>query len=179
MKRHHAFLSGEKIILSPLSPEDVTEEYLDWVNDASLARYIPFMAFPADAERTKEYVRSAQANPNTFMLAVVEKSTGQHVGNIKLGPVDWINRRAEFGLLIGAPEARGKGYGEEAVKLVIDYAFRVLNLQKVGAGYMSSNTAARKTYEKCGMRQEGVLARHFFNGEGYDDLVYMAIFKES
>ena len=73
-------------------------------------------------------------NRHVFIDAILNKKTGAHIGNIKLGDINWIHRFSELGIMIGDKRYWGKGYGEEACKLVLAYAFDRLNLNKVILG---------------------------------------------
>jgi RimJ/RimL family protein N-acetyltransferase len=172
------FLVGERIYLRPLEVEDVTEEYLQWMNDASLAKFIPAMTFPGTRQAVQDYVARESRRADVVFLAIVDKESGRHVGNIKLGPVSWVDRRADYGRLIGDPTARSKGYGSEAVRLILRYAFDILNLHKVGASCLASNAAAIRSNEKSGLTREGVLREHRFVEGRYEDVLFLGITRD-
>ena len=81
----------------------------------------------------------------------------RHIGNIKLGPIHWLHRRADLSLFIGERKYWGQGYASEAIALVRDWAFRELDLQKLNAGIYSGNHGSRRAFEKCGFELEGTL----------------------
>jgi RimJ/RimL family protein N-acetyltransferase len=169
------FLVGERIYMRPLEVEDVTDEYLHWMNDVSLAKYIPAMTFPGTRASVEDYVSREMKNPTIVFLAIVEKSTGRHVGNLKLGPISWVDRNAEYGRLLGDAAARSRGYGSEAARLILRYAFEVLNLHKIFATCLASNNAAIRSNEHCGLRVEAVIKEKRFVEGKYEDIVYMGI----
>lgn len=169
------FLVGERIYLRPLEPEDVTAEYLHWLNDASTARYIMGMVFPATRSKTEQYVSQVLNDPNAVFLAIIEKTTGKHIGNIKLHRINWVDRHAEFGRLIGDSDARAKGYGSEVVQLILNYAFQRLNLHKVFAKCLAFNQAAIRSNEKNGLIVESVLKEFQYVEGKYEDVVIMGI----
>jgi len=172
------FLVGERIYLRPLEVEDVTPEYLQWMNDAALAGFIPAMTFPGTRRAVEEYVRRETANPAVVFLAIIDRAANKHVGNIKFGPIRWVDRRADYAFLVGDPAARGKGYGSGAVGLILDYAFGVLNLHKVGATCLASNQGSLRAGEKCGLAQEAVLKEERFVDGRYEDVIVMGITRE-
>ena len=110
-----------------------------------------------------------------MFFAIIEKKTGVHIGNIKLGPIDWTSRNAYFGRLIGFPSFRSKGYGQEAVRLILHYAFNVLNMRKIFAGCLSSNVAAIQSNKKCGLAVEAILKEKHFSHGRYHDSVILSI----
>lgn len=129
----------------------------------------------ADLERFYEDI---QDSDNTVIFAIVWSENGEHIGNIKLGPIDWIHRRASLGLLVGEEDAWGKGVGSEAVNLLLSYAFDTLNLHRVSLGVHSDNQAAIRVYEKAGFTQEGVLRENAFVDGEYVDGVLMGILED-
>src|SRR5205814_2669717 len=103
----------------------------------------------------------------------VRKDNDQHIGNIKLGPIHWIHRYAEIGLLIGEKSCWGQGYASEAIRLVTTYAFERLNLHKVTAGCYATNVGSVRAFEKAGFVREGVRPRHCFCEGTYVDLILL------
>ncbi|HEY5122999.1 MAG TPA: GNAT family protein, partial [Ignavibacteria bacterium] len=88
---------------------------------------------------------------------------------IKLGPINWIHRAGDISLLIGDKNYWGKGLATEAIKILVDFAFNVLNLHKVYAGYYESNAGSAKAFGKCGFEVEGKYREgYFLNGEFID-----------
>ena len=106
-----------------------------------------------------------------------EKQTNIYIGNAKLGPIDWINRTAEYGRMIGVKSTHGKGYGTQMAKLLLHYAFMLLNLNKVTAGAVADNMASIKSNEKIGLEIEGKLKQQVFINGIYKDVVRMGITK--
>lgn len=177
-KPRNAFLVGNEIYLRPLELSDVTDEYVSWMNDANLSKFIPAMTFPSVRDSVEKYVRGYIENPDVVFLAIIEKSSGVHVGNIKLGPINWVSRNAEFGRLIGLREYRSKGYGSEAVSLLLHYSFNVLNLNKIFASCLGSNVSAINSNKKAGLEVDAVVKEKFFASGKYEDVVIMGISAE-
>ncbi|MDC4205803.1 MAG: GNAT family protein [Candidatus Manganitrophus sp.] len=89
-----------------------------------------------------------------------------------MGPIQWIHRLADIGLLIGEKDCWGKGYATEAIQLVSDYAFNVLNLHKVAAGCYGPNEGSARAFQKAGFVVEGVRKEQFYtNGSYVDDIL--------
>lgn len=176
-RKPQAYIESESIYLRPLEPEDANGEYLAWVNNAELARFMSSMAVPSSKRRLEQYVASQLDDPSIVFFAVCEKDTDRHVGNIKLGPINWPSRKAEYGRLFG-PAARGKGYGSEAVRLVLRYAFEVLGLNKVTAGCLAGNKAAIRSNEKGGLKVEAVLRQEEYADGRYQDGVRMGLTRD-
>ncbi len=111
-------------------------------------------------------------------LAICLTSDSQHIGNFYLLNIDWIARTADMGALIGEPGELAKGYGTEALRLVMKHAFKDLGLLKLYAPTFSDNNAAIKHLEKCGAVTEGRLCKHCFKNGRFKDVLIMAIYAE-
>src|SRR5882672_1841917 len=109
---------------------------------------------------------------------IVERRSGQSVGTIGLSRIDPTHRRAEYGVLIGEPGARGKGLASEASRLLLDYAFRTLGLVRVYLHVFADNAAAVRLYERVGFLREGLLRRHVYKGGRFRDVVAMAAVRD-
>lgn len=158
-----------EIYLKILSKDDVTPSYLSWMRDPFVLRYLEsrFNSFTLDSLR--DYVDLMNKSPINFMFGIFSKDLG-HVGNIKIGSVNQLHRYGDLGLLIGNPQARGRGWGSEAIKLATDYGFSELNLNKLTAGIYCPNEASRKAFLRAGYREVGVLKSHrFFEGRYVDE----------
>ncbi len=92
--------------------------------------------------------------------------------------INWKDRTATTGAVIGEKAYWGKGYGSEAKKLLLDYAFNELNLRKICSGALAFNGRSQAYSKKCGYEVEGVLKQHIFKNGEYHDLVQLAVFKE-
>ena len=100
------------------------------------------------------------------------KKKGQHIGNIKLGPINWIHRFGDISLLIGEKDCWVKGYASEAIALITSFAFNVLNLHKLRAGCYSNNLGSARAFEKVGYIREGLLKKQWLqNGEFQDEIL--------
>jgi len=173
----HAFLDGERLYLREVRPSDVNENYYRWMNDPEITRYLESRFFPNSMESLREYVMTKLADKDTIFLAIILKDGHRHIGNIKLGPINWIHCVGEIGVLIGERNYWGKGYAPDAIRLVVDYAFRVLNLHKLTAGCYEENKGSIKAFQKVGFVIEGVRKQHYYcNGE-FTDSILMGILR--
>ncbi|HEV3026403.1 MAG TPA: GNAT family N-acetyltransferase [Planctomycetota bacterium] len=169
------FLVGRSLYLRPVTEADVTERYVAWLNDPDVTKYMGWRAFPSTAHEISDYVRSKRRGDSLF-LALIVRSRERHIGNIHLGPIDWVHRRAELSMMIGDKTAWGKGYMTEAFNLVITHAFKTLHLNKLKAGTEVDNTASVKVFHKTGWLEEGTLRRETFRDGAYRDILLFARF---
>jgi RimJ/RimL family protein N-acetyltransferase len=170
------FLETEKTGLRPVTIADVTDEYLRWMNDAEVTRGLESGIFPSTKESIISFVEKTANSKENIFLAICDKSTGKHIGNIKLGNVNWVHRHADLGILIGDKSAWGKGFGTDACKLLVDHAFTKLNLHKVWLAVFSNNPSAIKVYKRLNFIEEGRLKEHVFSDGKFVDKIIMSAF---
>lgn len=169
------FLMGRKLYLRPLLASDLTERYLSWLNDAEVTRYVEAGSFPVTKGDLEEYCQNMKHSRTNLVFAIVDRKKGVHIGNIKLGGINWIHRFGDLGILIGDKKYWSKGYGEEACRLLLEYAFGRLNLNKIILGSYATHIAALKTYSKVGFKIEGRMKKMLNNDGKYVDKLLMGV----
>jgi len=172
------FLEGKKVILRAMEAADITGEYLVWINSQQADEYTEHAIFPNNVLDLERFFDNLRTNKNILHLAIVEKASGRHIGNISLQNINWISRRAEFAILIGVSDSQGKGLGYEASSLIIDHGFSRLNLNRLSLGVNASNSKALALYLKLGFVEEGRLRQHFFRNGVAEDLKTMGLLAE-
>ena len=106
------------------------------------------------------------------------EADGQIIGFCGLRDVDPFGRTAELGITIGDKAYWGRGYGREAIRLLLDYAFRLLNLRRVFLRVHGRNERGIRAYRACGFVEEGRLRHHVWSDGAYDDLVFMGVMRD-
>jgi RimJ/RimL family protein N-acetyltransferase len=167
-------ISGASLTLVPFGDEHIGQHYVDWLNDPVVMRFSEGRHQRHSLESCKAYVRSFDNSPHQ-RWAIIEQTSGAHIGNIT-SYIDVPNRVADIGILIGVPEAWGRGYGREAWQLVQTYQLTGAGARKVEAGTMAENRAMLRILQSCGMHEEGRRARHFMLDGRAVDLVQYAVF---
>ncbi len=165
------FVKGERIYLRELRISDVNRKYHQWMNDEEVTRFLESRFSPNSTEKLRTYVTDITKNKNYVFFAIVEKNSDRHIGNIKLGPINWIHRFGDIGIMLGDKSSHGKGYGTEAVELVTRFAFETLNLRKVTASCYSNNIGSIRIFQKSGFFEEGRRKEQYFSEGSYVDLV--------
>jgi [ribosomal protein S5]-alanine N-acetyltransferase len=176
-KSKPAFAEGATVFLRPLEHTDLNERYLGWLNDHEVTRYTETGTFPSTAEDLENYYRAVTGSRNDVILAIVDKESGRHIGNVKLGPIHWIHRTAALGILIGEKEFWGKGVGLEATRLMAEYGFERLNLHRIDLGVFAEHEAAVRCYEKAGFKVEGRMREDLFQDGQYKDRLWMGLLR--
>jgi RimJ/RimL family protein N-acetyltransferase len=130
-------------------------------------------ARPISAEAHAEWERPFLQAPNSFIFRLRTLDDDRLIGVGALGDVQWVHRTAMLGLAIGDPDYRGRGYGSDAVQLLLRYAFEELNLSKVWLSTIAFNVPAQRTFERAGFVREGV-QRSMIERDGrrFDLLLY-------
>lgn len=169
-------VSGERVALGPLR-RDLIDTYLRWFNDMNVIRTLNH---PRQTTR-EELVASFDAlmvDDSAESFTMYELVTWRPIGNASLTGIDFRNRIAEFVIIIGEVDARGKGYGTEATSLVLDHAFTVLGLRNVMLKVYAFNPAAIRAYEKAGFREFGRRRQAIeMNGRPWD-VLYMECLRD-
>jgi RimJ/RimL family protein N-acetyltransferase len=164
-------LQGERIFLRPLTMDDVTEDYVAWLNDPEISRYLESRWAEHSLQSTRSFVQDMAESKENHLFGIFLPAEGQalHIGNIKIGNVNPYHRYAEVGLIIGNKTAWGKGYGTEAIRLATRHAFETLGLNKLTAGMYAPNLGSYKAFLKAGWRQVGSYASHRYCDGAYVD----------
>ena len=173
----NAIASRSNVYLRPLERTDLGENYLGWLNDPEVTRYTETGIFPTTAQDLEKFHHEVTGSRSQVIMAVIHKKSGRHIGNVKLGPIHWVHRRATFGILIGDKKFWGKGIGAEATRLMVEYGFYRLNLRRIDLGVFAEHESAVRSYEKVGFKLEGRLRQDLFlNGE-YKDRLWMGLLR--
>ena len=165
-------LEGALVYLRAVRLGDVRGGYGRWMNDPLVNQFLESRFHRTTEASLEAYVARFQGDPDHAFLAVVARDTETHIGNVKLGPIDWNHRFADIGLLIGEPAYWGRGIATEVIRLITRYAFDELHLRKVTAGCYSTNRAAIRAFEKAGFVHEGLRKKQYqCNGESVDHVM--------
>lgn len=169
-------LQSSRLILKPLSKKFITQEYVNWMNDEEVIR---FMNSGGDytLKKLNDYIEKVEKNP-IYFWAITTKNEKRHIGNIKIDPIDKVNRSGEYGIMIGNKNFQGKGFASEASRLVIEYCFKNLQLRKVNLGVLAKNKLAINLYKTLGFSIEGIFRKHLFHKGKFEDLFRMSTFND-
>lgn len=168
-------MSGEPVFLRALESADLDKVH-QWHNDPSLYGCLVGTFRHVSRESVESWLRQRQQFSNEEVnLAICAKKGRQHIGNIYLRDIDWIARRAELHVFIGEAAERSKGYGQAAVRLLLEHAFRGLGFQRLYLYVLEDNLAAIRVYEKCGFAIEGKLIRHSFKNGQFKNVLAMGV----
>lgn len=173
-------LIGERVLLRALKITDVVL-LNKWRNNLELIKLTQGVRFPKTLEMDEGWFisQSNDKSNKNVIFGIEEISSNSFIGLIQITNIDWISRIGEFGVSIGENNKAGLGYGTEAMELFFSYIFQELNLRKISLRVASFNENAIKSYRKLGFVEEGTLKEHSFFGDKYNDIILMALFKDS
>jgi RimJ/RimL family protein N-acetyltransferase len=168
-------LSGERVVLRPTSPDDYPAMYAWRIDPATWASMNATPLAPVTyADYCETVDRRVRANEGAEFAIDVD---GALVGRCGLFNIDALSRHAELGIAFG-PEHRGKGYGRDAIRVLLRYAFTHRNLHRVHLETLATNTAGLRAYAAAGFVEEGRLREHAWDGiDKYVDCVLMGILR--
>ena len=154
-------LESERLVYRPLDSGYCTPEYLRWLNDKEVTRYLEIFA-PYTENQLRTYLEESANNKTLLFWAIHLKNTNKHIGNIKIDPVNKYHGLGEYGIMMGDKQEWGKGYAAEASKRIIKFCFNEFGLRKITLGVVEENTAAVNLYLNLGFQTEGVYKKAWF-----------------
>jgi RimJ/RimL family protein N-acetyltransferase len=168
--------AGELVELSPINLDKDLEVWEAWNRDSDYLRLLddcPANQFSASL--MKDWLEKDDRESTLFMIRTREEH--KTIGFIELSGYDWIARNAWVGIAIGDADYRSKGYGTEAMNLILQFAFRGQNLHRVNLGVFSFNHRAIRCYEKCGFKYEGTEREYIYKDDQRWDAHNMGVLK--
>ena len=163
-------IEGDLVALGP-ARRDLIPVYLRWVNDVGTTRTLAIQPRPLTLEQEIAWYDSTATDESRHFFTIYERATGRPIGNCELAAIDVLNRRGEVGIMIGESQMRGRGYGTEAMRLLLDFAFTALGLHSVMLSVYAYNPAAYRSYQKAGFRELGRRREaHWYNGRFWDEI---------
>jgi len=161
---------GEQVALGPLR-RDLVPLYQAWINDLRVTRTLRNWPMTLDAEF--DWYESVAKSRDSVHFTIYEMPSYRPIGNCGFHDIDFAHRTAALGIAIGETDARGKGNGTEAVRLLCDYGFNALNLHSVMLVTYAWNIAGQRAYGKVGFKEIGRRRQsRFADGRYHDDIYY-------
>jgi RimJ/RimL family protein N-acetyltransferase len=172
-------LIGERIVLREYRMDDLPH-LRKWANDPEVTDNLSnIFVYPHSVENTQAFLKmmvDGSAESKGFIIA--EKDTLDYIGQIDLHRIDWINRNAVLGIVIGRKDMQNRGIGYEAIRLLQRFAFHTLNLHRLELEVYEFNERAIRCYRKAGFREEGRMRQRLYRHGKYWDILMMGILRE-
>lgn len=168
---------GEKVRLREYRREDL-ETKLRYINDPEVERLlVSEVPYPETLAEEEKWFESISAYKDTYRFAIEALDGGKYIGECGVCGVDWKNSSAGISIFIGDRGYWGKGYGSDAVKILISFIFNEMNMNKIRLNVYSFNERAMRCYKKCGFKVEGVLREEIYRGGKYYDTIAMGLLR--
>lgn len=170
-------IEGQLVYLRPVHKEDL-ETFHDWLADPGLMRLLGAHGLPAANVELEKWYMDLFALVNVRVLSIL---THEHVliGVITLGNLFEHTRSAQLFIAIGDRSYWGRGYGPDAIKTLVRYAFHEMNLQCIAASVIEYNARAIHAFEKAGFEREGILRNRYFSQGRYWGTVVMSVLRDA
>lgn len=172
----NAFLIGEKVYLRPFEQSDLAN-IQKWYNDPVI-RGLTGITKPCNAAQAQEWFDRTYKDEQRIFFAIVLKESNKVIGEcglLRMFP-EW--RTTDLSIIIGEHDAQGRGYGTDAIRLLLDYAFGYLNFHRVAIGVIGFNEKALRFYEKVGFKREGIQRDGYYFNHKYCNFIMMSILED-
>ena len=156
-------LDGKEYQLIPMSVEHVTEEYIGWLNDPEVNKFLEVRRQKQTRNAAVRYVSEFYQQEEKYLWGIFPKSKPM-IGTINLHTVDRFNCACELGLMIGNKSYWGTSASKESMMLVVEFAFKHLGLNRVAGGTHSTNVGMNFTYKTLGFALEGKMREAVYDG---------------
>lgn len=169
---------GKLVRLREYRKEDIGLK-LNYINDPEVLRCLESgIPYPMTLNEELKWFEAISAYKDSYRFAIEAIESSQYIGDCGINGIDWKNSVASAVIFIGNKAYWGKGYGTEAMQILLSFAFNQININKVRLNVYSFNERAIKSYEKCGFKKEGVLRQEIFRDGKYHDTVVMGLLRE-
>ena len=171
--------SGQNVLLRGLELSDVPELMKHW-NNTEVKKFLNSFT-PHSIQEEEEFIKHTwkiRKEGKAHVFAIVSKENDLYIGNIDISIVDSNSRRGVIGIAIFNQSYWNRGFGTEALNLIINFAFKTLNLHSVELQVFSNNLRAKHCYEKCGFKESGLRREAIYVEGSYFDSILMDITKK-
>ena len=173
MSEYYRKITGPRIYLSPFNPDcpEATATWARWMNNRAVTDTFGGHGNPVSLASAKKTLQELYGH----RFDIVLPDGDVLIGHISLHDIDHLHRHAFMGIVIGEDEHRGRGYGTEAVRLILDYGFNTLNLHNIMLSVHADNHAGIAGFKKADFREAGRRREWVFKNGEYIDVIYMDI----
>jgi RimJ/RimL family protein N-acetyltransferase len=171
---------GELVRLSSEDPQVMAETFARWNQNTEYMRLLD--SDPAhlwSARKIKEWFEKDldTALPNNLLFAIRTLAEDKLIGFIAFDGLNWTNRDSYVAIGIGEPDFWSRGYGSDAMRLMLHYGFTELNLHRISLTVFEQNPRGIRSYEKCGFKHEGRIREFLLRDGKRSDMLHMGILR--
>jgi RimJ/RimL family protein N-acetyltransferase len=168
-------LQGSRISLKLFQENDITEDYLSWLNDPEVVKFSNQRFKQHSKESCLNYLHSF-ANANALFLSIQNQQCPLGTMSVYFNPH---HQTADIGIMVGNKNCWGQGIGYEAWLLLLTTLIETVSVRKVTGGTLSCNKSMVRIMEKCGMQPDGIRCAHEMVGGKVYDIIHFAAFREA
>jgi len=170
------FISGEKVYLRPSNESDT--DLLAYGKNNEEVRKTLFLFAPVTTDQAKEEMAAWNSSKEIMLFTICRNSDDTAIGQTAFVRIDYVSHAAVFYIAIYDPQYWSSGFGKEAVRLMLKYAFDILNLNRIQLHVSCENPHAVEAYKKAGYKIEGTLRQAMYHDNHYVDFYVMGILRE-
>ncbi|WEK54420.1 MAG: GNAT family protein [Candidatus Cohnella colombiensis] len=170
------FLEGTNVYLRPISLED-SKDYFEKLTNLEMRRLTGTQRSYTQ-EQINKYLEGKVHETSSLLFLITLRETDEVIGDIAIQDIDSFNRSANIRIAIDNAPHQGKGYGSEAMLLLLDYGFGIVNLHRIELNVFSYNERAKHVYEKLGFKVEGVQRDALYYDHEYYDSIMMSLLED-
>lgn len=171
-------LYGKRIMLREYRSDDL-EPMRQWVNDADIVCHLSdIFLYPHPLQASEQFLDDMlEGSSDSRGFVIADPVTEAYIGQVNLDRIDWKNRVGTIGIVIGDVHQLGKGYGTEALRLLVNFAFLEMNLNRLELEVYDFNERACRSYRSCGFQEEGRLREKQYKNGRYVDVIVMGLLR--
>ena len=169
-----SIIESQRLILRPLNLSHLSNNYVSWLNDFEVSKYI-ISAGDYNYKKLEKYLEDIEKK-DIYFWAIHLKTNNKHIGNIKIDPINTKHGLGQYGIMLGDKSEWSKGFAKESSLAIIDFCFNELRLRKITLEVIVDNNVAFKLYKKIGFVVEGLRKNQEFHNNTFCDSCIMAIF---
>jgi len=167
----------KNVRIKPVSLNDINN-IMSWINDPDVIKNFQHFGKKFTKQEELKFLKKVLANNTDYIFSIFKKGTNEYIGQSAINQINWQNKLGRLSLLI-KKEHWGKGYAQEVIPLLLEYAFKKLKLNKVWLMAYQSNKKGMHIYKKMGFKKEGVLQEEYFWNGTYHTIIRMAMLASS
>lgn len=168
---------GKLCYLSPCNEEDA-EKWATWFNDTETTMLLGNEVYYPTSITNEQNSISHIIKNNKHIFSIIDSQSNTAIGRVMLFDIDHVDRRAMVGIAIGEKNCWGKGYGQDVMNLILDYAFNLLNINNIMLGTFEFNQRAIALYKKVGFKEIGRRRQGRIIGGKKFDVIFMDLLAE-
>lgn len=176
MKRKIEISCNKNIVVRLLKQSMVSTTYVSWMNDYDVVKFTNQKNLKHTFNSVKFYVKEKLESDDELLLGFF--SNNLHIGNIKIGPINFYNRNTQISYIVGNKNLWGTGIATSVISYIVNYCFESLDLHKVSALTYSNNIASQKVLIKNNFIKEAIIKKQLFFENKFVDMFYFSKFRD-